>query len=491
VVYELTNDSPRHQAAWIMRLLAEVPTLTRGKVEPKPEMVPGHGLNNLLDLLAILAEGRNFFPAALGFCNRLANLLACEKVSLGWLDGEQVVVRNISHMERFDSRTTVVEAMVRVMEESLDQDIDIRWPNPPEQHAICRDHEGYTRDHAAVNLLTMPVRRYDQPVGVLLCERRHPPFSHQEVDYLRVLLDLAVPVLDSLDREEQPFFQQVQSLLHRRVLPSTPAGKRSLTGRMFILASVCLLLSVEWWPYRIDAPFMLKTDDLWVAAAPQDGFIEEVRVKVGDEVKTGEVLISLDRRTLELDEAEALAEVMQHTREAEKAGAAHSLADMRIALASRDQKQAILERVRYQLAGTQVKAPFDGVVVEGDMQKLLGAPVHKGDPLFRLAKRERLYVDLEVDERDIHLVEQGAHGAIAFLARPQLDYAIVVARIEPAAEAKEGGNIIRVRAQLKDSFADWWRPGMTGVGKIQVGLRSPLWVMLRRSLDTLRLKLWW
>jgi hypothetical protein len=36
----------------------------------------------------------------------------------------------------------------------------------------------------------------------------------------------------------------------------------------------------------------------------------------------------------------------------------------------------------------------------------------------------------------------------------------------------------------------WWRPGMTGVAKIDAGHRRLLWILTRRFIDMLRMKLW-
>jgi len=36
----------------------------------------------------------------------------------------------------------------------------------------------------------------------------------------------------------------------------------------------------------------------------------------------------------------------------------------------------------------------------------------------------------------------------------------------------------------------WWRPGMSGVAKLDAGTRTPLWIATHRTLDYLRLR-WW
>jgi valyl-tRNA synthetase len=93
----------------------------------------------------------------------------------------------------------------------------------------------------------------------------------------------------------------------------------------------------------------------------------------------------------------AEADLERYAREAEKTMAARQLADMQIALARQQQALAKLELIRFQLDNALIKAPFAGVVIEGDLKKNLGAPVRKGDLLVKLAQSTRTYLELEID----------------------------------------------------------------------------------------------
>jgi hypothetical protein len=130
-------------------------------------------------------------------------------------------------------------------------------------------------------------------------------------------------------------------------------------------------------------------------------------------------------------------------------------------------------------------------VVEGDLEELLGAPVRKGDVLFKIARLEELYAELKVDERDIHEVNEVATGEIAFVSRPDLKFPIKLERIDPVALAEEEGNLFLVRAAFPEEMSRWWRPGMSGVAKINVGKRNILWILTHRTIDFFRILLWW
>jgi multidrug resistance efflux pump len=243
--------------------------------------------------------------------------------------------------------------------------------------------------------------------------------------------------------------------------------------------------------YRVEANFILKTDDLAYLPAPYDGYIDEVHVKVGDLIKKDDPILSLDTRELLLEESTAIANRNRYSRETEKARAQNALADMKIAQALEAQAKARLKLVRYHIGNAHIKAPFKGIVVEGDLEELLGAPVRKGDILFKVARIENMYAELKVDERDIHEIASEASGEIAFVSRPDLKFPIALERIDPVAITEEEGNIFIVRASIPLKVAEWWRPGMSGMAKINVGKRNILWIFTHRTIDFFRLLLWW
>ncbi|MNG36634.1 hypothetical protein D3C84_1237290 [compost metagenome] len=64
-----------------------------------------------------------------------------------------------------------------------------------------------------------------------------------------------------------------------------------------------------------------------------------------------------------------------------------------------------------------------------------------------------------------------------------------VMNVTPVATAQEGRNFFRVEAVL-DRATPRLRPGMEGVGKIEIGQRSLWWVLTHNMIDWLRLTFW-
>ena len=72
-----------------------------------------------------------------------------------------------------------------------------------------------------------------------------------------------------------------------------------------------------------------------------------------------------------------------------------------------EQADAQVALIEKQLSRVQVAAPFDAVVVSGDLSQSLGVPVERGDVLFELAPLRGYRVILEVEERDIGQLQVG------------------------------------------------------------------------------------
>ena len=58
------------------------------------------------------------------------------------------------------------------------------------------------------------------------------------------------------------------------------------------------------------------------------------------------------------------------------------------------------------------------------------------------------------------------------------------------AEVRQEGNVFVLRVQVLGAPQDWWRPGMSGVCKLNTGRSSLLWVLCHRTVETVRMWLW-
>lgn len=142
-----------------------------------------------------------------------------------------------------------------------------------------------------------------------------------------------------------------------------------------------------------------------------------------------------------------------------------------------------------QLARTRVTAPFDGIVVEGDLTQEVGAALKRGQELFKIAPLNAYRVILEVDESDIDTIREGQTGALAMASMPDTPLDYTVERVTPISEQQEGRNYFRVEAKLHE-VSDRLRPGMKGVAKTRVEERLLIFIWTEKLVDWVQLQLW-
>ena len=119
-------------------------------------------------------------------------------------------------------------------------------------------------------------------------------------------------------------------------------------------------------------------------------------------------------------------------------------------------------------------APFDGVVLSGDLMDQRNAAKKQGDELFTVAalsSANGLRAELSVSERDVQDLHEGQHGELATSALPSEKHPFTIDRIEPIGQPKDGDNTFTVYGRL-DQPSPTWRPGMAGEARVDIRPRA-------------------
>jgi multidrug efflux pump subunit AcrA (membrane-fusion protein) len=448
-------------------------------------------LSQILDLGLLLGETAHFDAAALALCNEIAIHSKAMRVTLAWQAGDKLKLMATSHGGRVRNDTEEAGSILRVMEEAYDQDLEVAEPSL-QTEALCLQHRLYSQSHANCRVLSLPIRSDGKPVGVLTIEHaaEDDPISAEEVEGLRVVLDLVAPRLEAMYRQTG----WVGARLWRRIRRGLGLflGYRHTGPKfavLFCLVAVLLSLVIPM-EHRVKATFILKAEASAYLTAPFSGYIDKVHQDVGDIVERDALLLDLDRRELLVQRSELEADRNRSLTDARRLEGEGELTEMLLSQLTVKQVDAKLRVLDYRLSRTEVKAPFDGIIVEGDLRERLSAPVQAGETLYRIVQLQGLYGELQVDERDINYLRKNMDGAISFASRPYERYQVELGQFEPVAMIEESGTYFRVRVHLLDQPEDWWRPGMSGLCKINAGKRSVAWVFTHRTIEYLRLIFW-
>ena len=111
----------------------------------------------------------------MNFCNELANRAGASRVSLGWLKGENVKVKALSHTEKFDKKQELIVKLTKVMEECLDQEEPVRFDaDGTRSENVTREAEALLRTQGNNSVYSLPLRRRSELVGVVTLEFSPP-----------------------------------------------------------------------------------------------------------------------------------------------------------------------------------------------------------------------------------------------------------------------------------------------------------------------------
>ncbi len=442
------------------------------------------------DLVATAVQQKRFRAAALAVVNELARRLNCDRVCLGAERNGHTRVEAISHTATFDPKSVLARRIADAMDETLDLGAVITWPADRDDALAAAAHGALVRETGGSAIVSAPLTADSRDWAVLVLERtRGPAFDAETVELIRTVGLLLGPVLH-LRRENDRG-------IVRRTRDSTADALRIVFGPRYpglkllgtLVLIVVLIASFATGEHRLTAKTVIEGEVQRAAVAPFDGYVAESLVRAGDTVKAGQLLVRLDDRDLKLERAKWEAEREQHLRKYRQALAAHERANMNVLGAQVNQAEAQLQLVVEKLTRAAIAAPFDGLVVSGDLSQLLGTPVEQGKILFEIAPLDAYRVILKVDERDVAYLQTGQSGELVLSGIPGERLRFSVARITPVSTADEGRNYFRVEASL-EAPSERLRPGMEGIGKILAGERRLVWIWTYKLVDWLRLALW-
>jgi len=470
-------------AAWIELIIR--------RIDGKKYTPENQQLVTVLELIATSLKHEKFQSAATSVATELAILLECERVSIGFLKGNYMQVKALSHSADFAKKSKLVHGLGLAMDEAMDQKTSLVYPAYEGATVkILKCHEKLLQDQGTGSVCTIPLSNNGKVFGALTLERSAGYlFAKNTVELCETISALVGPILEAKRKEDLwlmvKFALSVKKFVFDLIGPAHAALKLGCT----LLLIMVLFFTFAAGDFRITANTRLEGSIQRVIVTPFDGYISEAYVRAGDEVKKGQPLVKLDDNDLVLERAKWESQKEQYLTEYRGALGRLERSKVSVLQAQLNQVNAQLAMIDMQLYRIRVNAPFDGVIVSGDLSQSLGSPTQRGEVLFEIAPLDAYRVILEVDERDISTIQAGYSGELVLTGHSDKVIAFKVSSITPVSEIKEGRNYFRVEAKLNQHI-DSLRPGMKGVGKILIGERKLIWIWSRQFVDWLRLSLW-
>lgn len=443
----------------------------------------------VVGLLAACYEQNSYHEVLIRLVAELTKTLHCDRVAIGEFHQHHSKIVALSNSAQFDARSNLIQKIADAMDEAIEQDSIIVFPNP-QTTAIQRAHQELARQFGSGSLFTIPMTYGDDVFGAItLLRSEEKPFDRATIRLCEQSVSLLTPFLALKKADEQALTIRIVKTAKRRLadLLGFKHLKIKLAAASFIL--LIMASSILESDLRLTADAILEGKLQRVVAAPIAGFLLSASVRAGDTVHQGQVMASLDDSELQLELHKLSGQLQKFRREYREALSTGDLVNVRVISAQVDQATAEMALTQQQLQKIALTAPFDGVVIEGDLSQMLGSPVERGDTLFKIAPLEGYRIILKVDERLISYVQVGQTGTLALSSIPAHNFQLTVQKITAVAKTDNGDNIFRVEASLNNA-PDLLRPGMEGVGKINAGRASLLWIWTHELTDWLRLWVW-
>ncbi len=459
-----------------------------GAPAPLPQLSRSGGV---LRLQARALEHERFGAAATAVVTEMAQLLRCDRVSVGFHHQGRVRVAALSHGGDIQQQQQLVRCLAAAMHEALDQHNLIVHPMPRNSApGLTLAHAELARHNGRLPICTVPIISRGRLFGAFLLERREGIDLHT-LETAKDAASFIGPLLELKHRLNQPVGGRIADAVAppgRRIGPVGPLGPLGplwplgplMLRTPALVAAGCavLLVALAFWPttLRVVAPARVEGAGQRVVAAPVDGFVHSVAVRPGEVVKAGQLLLRLEDRDLALERDKWAAEASQLDKVYREALTQDEAATIVVARSKFEQAQAQLNLVQRQIERTRITAPLDGVVLSGDWSQAVGSPVKRGQELMTVAPDQRFRIVAEVDEQDIARLQVGQQAQVMFGALVGHSVPLTVQRIAPVATALEQGNVFEVDALPADaasaaggsSATPALRPGLRGVVRIDI-----------------------
>jgi hypothetical protein len=484
------NDaaSPETGASAQIGRIAPVLVLAR-EAPAEPRAGPDHA-SRLLGFQATVLSHDSFPEAATAFATELAAALHCDRVAIGFVERRHVTLAAISHGTDFQPRNEAFLAIGAAMEEAVEQSVSVAVPaTEGETPRIALAHAEIVRRQGGA-VCTIPLAGAGETYGAITLERSgSAAFSSEELAFCEQVACFVGPVLRLKRESEDAWSARLARVLPKSLERIFGAGKWGAKLALLLAAGTVAALLMIPASYRLSAPARLEGSIQRALVAPSDGFLKLAHVRPGDLVRANQVVAEFSDDDLQLERRKWESAAAQHENGYATALARSDRAQFMILRAKAEEARAQIGLIEQQLARTRLTAPFDGVIIKGDLRQSLGAPVQRGEVLLTLAPAGMYRLIVEVDERDVGRVRPGQKGSLVLASMADRAWPFAIERVTPIAVVRDGHNLFEVEAKL-DTVNPAMQAGLEGVAKIEVGEEVLAWIFAHRLLDWLRLTLW-
>jgi len=270
--------------------------------------------------------------------------------------------------------------------------------------------------------------------------------------------------------------------------------KKSFLTPRRIIAGLAVLLVLSLFIVRIDqralGDFELEPPQKEIEYAPFSGILRQSNFMNGQRVKPGDVVIEYDTDEMEYELKSSSKEFDEISAELDMVrqssfSKSEELGRVKMLEAKRDHKAVAIEKLKWYISKSQLKADNAGILAIDDPSKICGKSVNAGAELFQIMPYGKLIAKAYLNEADSSVICHGMKVTLYLHSMPARAIQTKILSVSPRPTIQENNQfcyVIRAELLSRDSS---FLCGMRGVAKVS-GRKVTLGYYLFRGV-----LLWW
>ena len=395
--------------------------------------------------------------------NSLQRALGCQRVFIGEVRGLHCRMQAVSEMKTVQHHAESIRALENLMDVTRVSG-KVLDHTAPEIQRVCQLLN-------ASQAFSIPLM-YQEKVGQVLILIWTEPMSSPLPTWLPQILPSLGLSFAVIRRAQPNLLQRIRHNLW------SSHGKLQ---RGFILLIPISLIALAFLPvpHNITVKTTIEPQVRRFVTAPFEGILKNTLHEAGDIVKEGEILARLDEREIEWTVTGVKADRGRAQKQKDVSSASRDTAAAQIAQLEMDRLDVQLALLEYKSQHLDIKSPLQGIVIKGDLKRVAGSPVNKGQSLFEIAPLQSMVVEVAIAMDDISYVRPEMAMTLSLDAYPQQQWALNLRSIHPRAVQRDTQYVFTGEAQLENADGKL-RPGMKGQAKIHADHAALGWVLLHK-----------
>ena len=497
-------------------------------------VIENQRLQHLLRFSSDLAGCLDSTEVARLAANYGRDLVGCERASVLLLEGEHWKVLAISGQEVVESKSSMVKSVAAFVEAHCGEEMQVLSKKELLARAGVGEEGQIPEVEGAVPAIVAQPGTTDQ------IDLAYFELSHVQSAIICPMIDSDKALVGAcfFETTVEAFFEKPQgktefpaasrmadwvaknssralvSAHDYQTIPLLEVAKRVRAGRLLLTGKkrnrfltkfgvvAGIALAVALWPahWKVDGNCALNSLNRSLVVSEIPGRLEAVLVREGDRVKKGDPLAQIDTRRLQLELQGTIQDKLRYLAEADRVRATGDEASAQVALLQAKSFEESEKRIRSDIESATLRSHIDGVVMTKDLELRAGEMLQPGAPFAEIAGTDSWQVQMEVNERDISMVEGALakNGALDanFILYSQSGQIVRTKltdekQISAMAYPRDKENVFLVTINNPDipaAMRNNVRPGLTGRAKIELGHRPLLFNVVRRVYRWCRFK---